>query len=149
MKVIHSITPRYFKVADEVRTRCGKSANVHSAGVGAAHLIDEAGNQFYGSTRREAVTCKKCINLLTVGTIHGSDRAGPPTARNEPWPGPDSSPAITDPKQYTARDAAWEAWACHTLANEQELRFARAGFCAGWAARKEAELTLILTGASR
>lgn len=68
--IIHSITPRYFKIADDVRTRCGKSANVHSSGVGAAHLIDEAGNQFYGTTHREIVTCKKCINLLTVGTIH-------------------------------------------------------------------------------
>ena len=70
MKIIHAITPRYFKVADEVRTRCGKSATVNSAGVGAAHLINEAGNQFYGTTHADVVTCKKCISLLTVGTIH-------------------------------------------------------------------------------
>ncbi len=70
MKIIHSIRPRYFKIADEVRTLCGKSANVNNVGVGAAYLIDEAGNQFYGTTHTEAVTCKKCNNLLTVGTIH-------------------------------------------------------------------------------
>lgn len=70
MRVIHFITQKRFEIGDEVRSRCGKPANVDTVGVGAVSLIDAAGNQFYGSTRRDAVTCKKCINLLTVGTIH-------------------------------------------------------------------------------
>jgi hypothetical protein len=69
-RVIHALTPKSFRIGDEVRTRCGKSANVDTAVNTAARLIDIAGNEFYGSTWINAVTCKKCINLLTVGTIH-------------------------------------------------------------------------------
>lgn len=73
--MIHAITPKRFEIGDEVRTRCGKPANVNSVGVGATWMIDIAGNDFYGSTHTEAVTCKKCINLLTVGTIHAKARS--------------------------------------------------------------------------
>jgi len=80
MRVIHSVN-KPFKVGDEVRTRCGKSASINSVGVGAAHLIDEAGNEFYASTHREAITCRKCINLNTVGTIHDKQKRTPNTAQ--------------------------------------------------------------------
>lgn len=80
-----------------------------------------------------------------------ADRVGPPTARNEPWRGPVEAPAAAAPGQYAARDAAWEAWAANGLciANEHELRFARAVFCAGWEARKRAVFTMSKDGASR
>lgn len=74
MKIIHAIkwppAPFKLRVGREARSRCGKSASV-SALVGLqCTMIDEAGSQFFGSTHFEIVTCKKCINLQTVGTIH-------------------------------------------------------------------------------
>jgi hypothetical protein len=77
MKVIHSISDnrgRFIKVGRYARSRCGKIANVTSISLGACVMTDAAGNQFYGSTHAEAVTCKKCINLQTVGTIHSSSK---------------------------------------------------------------------------
>lgn len=72
MRVVHSISRGGFKIkiGRNARSRCGKVANVVSIDGGACLMVDAAGNQFYGSTHAEAVTCKKCINLQTVGTIH-------------------------------------------------------------------------------
>ena len=79
MKVIHSISSGGFKirVGRNARSRCGKVANVISAEAFgfACVMTDAAGNQFYGTQHAEAVTCKKCINLQTVGTIHAKRTA--------------------------------------------------------------------------
>ena len=53
-----------------VRTRCGKVACPVSGTPSRYQLSDEHGNQFQGTTRRKCVTCKKCVNLITRGTIH-------------------------------------------------------------------------------
>lgn len=59
----------------EVRTRCGRAivnpvvVAVNKTGLG-YHLIARNGNQFFCATRAASVTCVKCRNLLTMGTIY-------------------------------------------------------------------------------
>ena len=67
--IIHRVE-RPFKIEDDIRTACGITASVVSAGVGAMQMIDEKGSQYYGTTHAEIVTCLKCKNLATIGTIH-------------------------------------------------------------------------------
>lgn len=54
----------------DVKTRCGKIACPVSGVPTRYHLIDIEGNKFEATTRTRFVSCEKCINLLTVGTIH-------------------------------------------------------------------------------
>jgi hypothetical protein len=70
--IVHKIrTPfKTIKVGStDVRTQCGLVGYPDSFD-GVYVLVAERGNLFYGSTAKSAVTCQKCINLLTVGTIH-------------------------------------------------------------------------------
>lgn len=57
-----------------VRTRCGRTIDrpVVTANVGPTRydLIARNGNQFFCSTQPDMITCVKCRNLLTVGTIY-------------------------------------------------------------------------------
>lgn len=82
MKVIHSISdvggPFKIKIGRDARSRCGIVASVVGSNVGPTRyeMLDAKGNDFLGTTRRGTVTCQKCINLLTVGTIH--DKHAPP-----------------------------------------------------------------------
>lgn len=59
----------------DVHTRCGIVGAPVSAGTKASPhrytLIDSKGNQFFGTTLRSTVSCKKCSNLITNGKIHG------------------------------------------------------------------------------
>jgi hypothetical protein len=84
MKVIHSISSGGFKikVGSSAKLRCGKSVNVASRSYDYCMMVDATGNQFFGSPRVEAVTCKKCINLQTVGTIHHAKRTAPDAKRS-------------------------------------------------------------------
>lgn len=78
MKIIHAITDAKLgpgfkvKVGRDAKSRCGKIASVvqTKADTTTSVMIDEDGNSFLGTTRPGHVTCKKCINLQTVGTIH-------------------------------------------------------------------------------
>lgn len=60
---------------EDVHTRCGIVGAPISAGpANAPHrytIIDSRGNQFFGTTLRSIVSCKKCTNLITNGKIHG------------------------------------------------------------------------------
>lgn len=69
-----------------------------------------------------------------------ADRAGPPTPRpGAPWPG------THEPKQYAARDAACREWVERiygSLISQRERLMAETAFCAGWSARKAADLAI-------
>lgn len=68
-----------------VRTRCGRTIDhpVITANVGPTRydLVARNGNQFFCSTRAVSVTCVKCRNLLTVGTIYASKSIRPANAQ--------------------------------------------------------------------
>lgn len=74
-EIIHMISSAPFKlrVGRDAKTRCGKIACVGASNVGPTRyqLCDEHGNRFLGTGRDTVVTCKKCINLITIGTING------------------------------------------------------------------------------
>lgn len=62
--------------AKAMLTRCGRTIK-HPVveGVPSRYtLVAENGNQFLCTTRERFVSCIKCINLLTVGSIHGKSR---------------------------------------------------------------------------
>lgn len=65
----------------EVRTRCGRAIKnpVVTANVGPTRydLVARNGNIFHCTTRPTMVTCVKCNNLLTVGTIYDSRPSRP------------------------------------------------------------------------
>lgn len=71
--IIHEVSNP--KIGHDVRTACGITATVETTGVGAMQLIDESGSRFFATTHAEIVTCKKCNNLATIGTIHASRTA--------------------------------------------------------------------------
>lgn len=60
---------------EDVHTRCGiVGAPISTGPSDAPHrytLIDSGGNQFFGTTLRAVVSCKKCDNLIKHGKIHG------------------------------------------------------------------------------
>lgn len=65
----------------KVRTRCGRTIDrpVVTANAMRYDLVASNGNEFFCSTRAEMITCQKCRNLLTVGTIYV-----PPTRPADP-----------------------------------------------------------------
>lgn len=58
----------------KVRTRCGRTIDrpVVTANATRYDLVASNGNEFFCSTRAEMITCQKCRNLLTVGTIYAT-----------------------------------------------------------------------------
>lgn len=127
----------------DVQTRCGIVAcpSAHN-GPSLYKLSDEHGNEFLGTTRRRSVTCKKCVSLLTSGTLQPT-RAGPPTPRGRPWRADEVShreKALTfgqgNPGAYEARSAAWEAYYEKQSRHWTPLveRAEKDGFFAGFAA---------------
>lgn len=60
---------------EDVHTRCGIVGAPVSAGPEKSPhrytLLDSKGNQFFGTTLRSTVSCKKCTNLIEHGKIHG------------------------------------------------------------------------------
>lgn len=86
MSIVHLVSSAPFKirVGKDARSRCGKVACVETVGIGACKMLDAAGNQFYGTTHLEAASCKKCINLVTIGTINGRPSRTPDAAKRRP-----------------------------------------------------------------
>jgi hypothetical protein len=66
-------------VSDEdFSMRCGKviCRPVRDGGPTHYKLLDVSGTEFKATTDEHSVTCKKCINLMTVGTIHDKRQSG-------------------------------------------------------------------------
>lgn len=54
----------------DVSTLCGKVA-APTDGVPSRYILtDSNGNNLLATTRQRFVSCKKCINLLTIGVLH-------------------------------------------------------------------------------
>lgn len=62
----------------EARARCGVGATVAgwhpAARKHVVHMVDAQGNEFFGTILADIVTCKKCQNLNTIGTLHAAPR---------------------------------------------------------------------------
>lgn len=78
-EIVHMVGEQPVKLelhGEDVHTRCGIVGAPVSAGPAATPhrytLIDSKGNQFFGTTLRTIVTCKKCTNLVEHGKIHGT-----------------------------------------------------------------------------
>lgn len=78
-EIVHMVGEQPVKLelqGEDVHTRCGIVGAPVSAGpAGKEHrykLIDSKGNQFFGTTLRNIVSCKKCTNLIKHGKIHGT-----------------------------------------------------------------------------
>ncbi len=73
-EIVHMIGENGAKLTingPDVRTRCGIIACPVGANVGPTKysLIDKKGNTFFGTTRAKVVSCRKCLSLLTDGTL--------------------------------------------------------------------------------
>lgn len=77
MITVHKIrTPfKTIKVGGrDARTQCGLIGFPDSVEGNVYVCVAERGNLFLGAAIKSEVTCRKCINLLTVGTIHDKSR---------------------------------------------------------------------------
>lgn len=77
-EIIHMVGEQPVRLTldgEDVHTRCGVVGAPVSVGTkDSPHrytLLDSKGNQFFGTTLRTIVSCKKCNNLITNGKIHG------------------------------------------------------------------------------
>ena len=74
-KIVHMVGERLATgEVPKVQTRCGRKIMrpVVTASLTRYDLIASNGNEFYCSTRTEAITCQKCRNL--VGSSHVENR---------------------------------------------------------------------------
>lgn len=62
-------TPFKLKLGAEVRTRCGLIATPLSESGGVYKMISGTGGDYRCTTLTPAVTCRKCSNLLNLGTL--------------------------------------------------------------------------------
>ncbi len=77
-----------------VFTRCGRKIDrpVVDGTPSRYLLVAENGNQFFCTTRERFVSCIKCVNLLTVGTISSKPTPSRTCARYPVKPEPGRKP---------------------------------------------------------
>lgn len=78
-EIVHMVGEQPMRLVldgEDVHTRCGIVGAPVSAGTEKSPhrytLLDSKGNQFFGTTLRTIVSCKKCTNLIEHGKIHGT-----------------------------------------------------------------------------
>lgn len=66
--------PFKLKLGEEVQTRCGLMCTPVESEPPLYMMTNQNGGDFRGTTLRANVTCRKCRNLFSTGTIHAPKR---------------------------------------------------------------------------
>jgi len=71
-QIVHMVKAAFAIPGPDVRTLCGEVANPFEkiAGPDRYKLLCVSGSVLDATTKSKLVSCKKCLNLLTIGTIH-------------------------------------------------------------------------------